>query len=284
MDLLQAVALFAAAMIAGALNSVAGGGSFISFPVLLGARFPGIDEITASATNTVALWPGAVASVGAYRNELKAQRVLLYWLSASSLVGGILGAEILKRTPKTTFEVLLPFLLLFATLLFTFSPRITAYFKARGQRQSQVAGSQADSSATTTADSMANPQSLTTRVVAVVLQLFVAMYGGFFGAGIGIMMLAILGIWGMTHIHEMNAVKTFQASIINGAAAFWVIVRGLVIWQPALIMLVGAIIGGYFGAFYARQIDPKLVRRFVIIIAFGLTIYFFFKTFVLPKG
>lgn len=258
-NILHTVVLFFAAMIAGALNSVAGGGTFISYPALLAV---GVPSIPANATNTVALAPGAIASVGAYRRELAEQWPLVRLLAGVSLLGGLVGAEVLLRTPRATFERLLPFLLLFATLLFIFSPRITARFK----------NSKAD-------DTGPARPSVLIQVVVLAMQFMVAVYGGFFGAGIGIMMLAVLGIWGMTHIHRMNAVKTLEASIINGVAALRFIMSGVVFWPQAVVMIIGAVLGGYSGAYFARKVDPRLVRRFVIVVAVSLTVRFFWVTY-----
>ncbi|MBX3083351.1 MAG: sulfite exporter TauE/SafE family protein [Anaerolineae bacterium] len=260
MELGQAVVLFFAAMIAGALNSVAGGGSFISFPALVATRVP---EKIAIGTNTTALWIGAMSSVGAYRKELAAQRKQMILFSIPSIIGSIVGTQILLITPDVTLRLMLPFLLLFATLLFTFSPRITAYFRQRAANAPQN-----------------KPQrNLIGLALILTAQFFVAAYGGFFGAGIGIMMLAVLGLYGMENIHTMNAVKTVQASIINGISALILIAAGQVLLAQGILMTIAAIIGGYGGAHYAQKINPKHVRRFVIVVGFTLTALFFYRTF-----
>jgi uncharacterized membrane protein YfcA len=272
MTFLQVCALFLAAVLAGALNSVAGGGSFISFPAILLA-FPGIPDIPikANATNTVALWPGSIASVGAYRRELGAQRHVMLPLAAVSLAGGYIGARLLLRTPSATFNQMIPFLLLFATLLFTFNKPITSRLRAlrRNHANSQSSVIQPDT----------NRQPGVPMVVlggVLLLQLATAIYGGFFGGGIGIVMLATLGLMGMDNIHEMNALKTLLAVCINGVAVITFALAETVLWPQAILMVVGAIIGGYGGAHYARQLDPELVRRFVILVGFVMTFYFFF--------
>jgi uncharacterized membrane protein YfcA len=252
MTFLQVAALFAAAMLAGALNSVAGGGSFISFPTLISV---GVDPKIANATNTVALWPGSVASVGAYRRELTSQRAVLIPLSIASLVGGVFGAVLLIATPEATFKGLLPWLMLFATLLFTFGSPITRRLRERNTRVAL------------------SPRY--TQGIVIVLQFITAVYGGFFGGGIGIVMLATLSIMGMTNIHEMNGLKTLLATLINGIASLIFIIKGLISWPHALLMIVGAIVGGYFGAFYARKIDPRLIRYFVIAVGIFMTYHFF---------
>jgi uncharacterized membrane protein YfcA len=264
MDILQACALFIAAVLAGALNSVAGGGSFISFPTLV---LTGVPEIPANATNTVAIWPGAVASVGGYRRELSTQRNVLIPLAIVSIIGGVVGARALLNTPQATFRQLVPFLLLFATLLFTFSSSLMNWIKAhfKSQRGVEPVGTAAIVSG-----------SRLTFVVVLAVQSIIAFYGGFFGGGIGIMMLAALRVLGMENIHEMNALKMLLSALINGVAVVLFVERGIIWWPQAVIMVVGAIIGGYGGASIARRLNPLHVRRFVIVVGFAMTFYFFF--------
>ncbi len=248
------VLLFFAAMIGGSINSVAGGGSFISFPALL---FTGVESITANATNTVALWPGSMASAGAYRKELDAQKYVLMSLGFASLFGGIIGANLLLSTRPATFEKLLPYLLLTATLLFTFGGAIAAKLKSRvGDVKAPSWVGQAG---------------------ICFLQFVIAIYGGFFGGGIGILMLATLSLMGMTHIHTMNALKTVLGSLINGVAVIMFVIAGKVIWPQATVMIVGAVIGGYFGAHYAKKVEPQKIRNFVMAIGFTMTAWFFYK-------
>jgi uncharacterized protein len=254
MTILHALVLFVAALAAGALNSVAGGGSFISFPALM---FTGVPAIGANATNTAALWPGTLASASAYRAELKAQRRLLILLGSPSLAGGLLGALLLLRTPEPLFVHLVLFLLLLATLLFAFSGTITGQLRKRLRRPS---GSR-----------------WTSTFGVVLLQLVIATYGGFFGGGIGILMLATLAVMGMENIHAMNGLKTVLASLINGVAVVAFVLAGAVLWPQAILMIVGSVIGGYGGAYTARRLDPRQVRRFVIAVGCLMTIYFFIR-------
>lgn len=257
MTLLQIFVLFVAAILGGTLNSVAGGGSFITFPALLFTR---VLPINANATSTVALWPGAVASTGAYREELaKQDRTRLFVLGGTSLIGGVLGAVLLLRTSQTTFVRLVPYLLLVATLLFAFSGPMTDRLR---KRKAEEEKKEARSSWFGLAG-------------IAFLQLIISVYGGYFGGGIGILMLATLGLMGMENIHEMNALKTLLTSFINGVAVITFIIAGAVVWVPAILMVVGAIIGGYGGAYFARQIDPRWVRIFVILVGVGMTLYFF---------
>src|SRR5205809_2294895 len=221
MTFLQGCILFIAAILGGTLNSVAGGGSFITLPALI---FTGVLPINANASSTVALWPGSIASVWAYRKEFANQRRLVtFLLSITSLIGGILGAELLVRTSQTTFVKLLPYLLLLATVLFALIDPITTRLHRR-----------------TTAK---NRQSWLTLVGISSLQLVIAIYGGYFGGGIGILMLATLGLMGMENIHEMNAMKTLLTTFINGVAVIIFIIRGIVVWPQAIVMVIGAIIG-----------------------------------------
>ena len=254
---LSAIVLFFAAMIAGALNSVAGGGSFITYPALV---FGGVPVINANTTSTIALWPGSVASVGAYRNEIAAERQGLWPLLIASLIGGTLGAFILLRTPQNTFAKLLPFLLLLATLLFTFGKRISERVRSTVSNASMPAS--------------------TLKAGVIVLQFVIALYGGFFGGGIGMMMLAAYSLLGMDNIHRMNGLKTLMATIINGAAVVVFVINGAIYWPQALVMVGGAIIGGYVGATYAKRINPLRVRQFVIVVGSVMTLIFFVRTYL----
>ena len=247
---LEYPALFGAALLAGALNSVAGGGSFLTFPALL---LSGVSPVHANATSTVALWPGTVASVAAYRRELGTAPNLLP-LTLISLLGGGMGALLLLHTPAATFSKLVPYLLLVATLLFAFSAQITA----RLPRLDTAGG-----------------PSRRTLIAVLAVQLAIACYGGYFGGGIGILMLAVMGLMGLTDINQMNGLKTLLASAINGVAVVAFVLAGAVEWPQALVMLAGGIIGGYGGAAVARRLDPRLVRRFALGVACTMTAYFF---------
>ncbi|GAC1392535.1 MAG: sulfite exporter TauE/SafE family protein [Ktedonobacteraceae bacterium] len=254
MTFLQGLLLFFAAILGGTLNAVAGGGSFFTFPALI---FTNVGSIIANATSTAALWPGSIASVGAYRHELaEQQRGFLFLLIGTSLIGGVLGAILLLRTPQSTFVSLIPYLLLGATLLFILSPYITARLRLRTiEKTTRI--------------------STTMLVVIAFVQFVIAIYGGYFGGGIGILMLASLAFMGMDDINKMNAVKTVLTTAINGAGVVTFIIAGAVLWPQALLMVVGAIIGGYGGAYYARKIEQKWVRLFVVITGVVLTVYFF---------
>ena len=241
--------LFGAGMLGGALNSVAGGGSFIGLPALL---YAGITPVAANATTTLALWPGAVSSAVAYRRDIRASPKTLLVLGAASLLGGLLGAILLVRTSDTSFMRLLPWLMLVAAMAFTFGNRLTP-------RAASAA-----------------PQHVVAPW-AVLLQLVIAIYGGYFGGGIGIMMLATLAMAGMTDIHEMNGLKSTLGATINGIALAEFVYKGAVSWRPGLVMVAGGIVGGYAGASLARRIERRHVRVFVIAVGWTMTIYFFLR-------
>jgi uncharacterized membrane protein YfcA len=258
-------------MLGGTLNSVAGGGSFITVPSLI---FAGILPVQANTTSTVALWPGSVASITAYRRELeKLNRVVILALGVTSLVGGVLGAILLLSTSQSTFLYLLPYLMLVATLLFAFSPRITAWLRKRSANAHSISIEYPpgilDRASTISRSSL---------IAISFIQLIIAVYGGYFGGGIGIMILASLGIMGMENIHEMNGMKTVLQTIINGVAVITFIIARAVVWLPALVMIAGAIVGGYGGAFFARKLNPRLIRVFVIVVGTSMTIYFFLRS------
>jgi len=246
------ILLFAVALCAGAINSVAGGGSFLTLPTLL---FAGITPVIANATSTLAMWPGSLASAIAYRRELKATPVKwLMLLSAVSIVGGFVGAVLLVLTSDSSFMRLLPWLMLVAAVTFTFGGRLRR--TPTSPREVHAHGSM---------------------IVVAVLQFLLSIYGGYFGGGMGIMMLATFAIAGMTEIHEMNALKTLLGVAINGLALITFVVKGAIAWGPGLVMIAGAIVGGYFGATIARKTDPKWVRLLVTVIAWTMTTYFFIR-------
>jgi uncharacterized protein len=246
------ILLFLAALVAGGLNSVAGGGSLISFPALI---FAGIPPIPANATSTVALWPGSVASVGGYREKVPRDLRLLIPLTAASLLGGLLGAVLLLHTPPRTFLHVVPWLFLLATLLFVFGKRLTG--SSRG-----VAG---------------GARSWSAIAAATVAQLLIATYGGFFGGGMGILMLAVFSMAQLGDIHSMNGVKALLATAINGVAIVTFILAGVIVWPAALVMIAGAAAGGYGAARIAQRLDPRLVRGFVVVVGVTMAAYFLWR-------
>lgn len=253
MTLQTIIFLFAAGALGGALNAVAGGGSFIAFPALL---FTGVAPIAANATNTVALWVGVTASTGAYRKHLDISRRVMVPLAVTSVMGGIAGAYLLLHTPAQTFLRVLPWLMLGATLLFVFGARLS---RSRG--------------------GLAHDISTSSLVFAAAFELVVSVYGGYFGGGVGILNLAMLAVIGMTDIHAMNALKVVLGGIINGVAVITFIVKGAVVWKQGTVVILGALVGGYLGAHYAQKLPAAWIRGFVIFVGTGMTVYFFWKAY-----
>jgi uncharacterized protein len=250
----QVICLLLAAGIAGALNALAGGGSFVTFPTLL---FLGIPAVEANATNTVALWPGLAASTIAYLKRLNAPLRVLVPLLLTSLAGGWVGALLLLKTPQHTFLRLVPWLLLAGTLLFAFGNSIRAMVG-----KSAVLNDLQDISGKAI-------------VIGSIAELLVAVYGGYFGAGIGFITLAMLALMGMHDIHAMGAIRTLLAVAINAAAVVTFIVAHAVLWPQCIVMIAGSLAGGWFGAHYAQKADPKKVRGVVIGVGVAMTAYFF---------
>ena len=255
---------FAAAFAAGAINSVAGGGTLVSFPTLI---WLGLPSIAANATSTVAIWPGSLGSLWGYRRELRGTAPAMLALTGPSLVGGITGAVLLHITPTGLFDRLVPLLILFATLLFMAQEPLQRLFRTR-RHGGPAPDDDADRAAATGTTVMGG---------AMLAQLAVGLYGGYFGAGIGILMLAVLGIMGLSDIHQMNGLKNLLALAINGVAALYFIWMGMVSWPHTFVMAAGAIAGGIGGAGVARKLGRPAVRRIVIAIGFGtvLSLIFF---------
>jgi uncharacterized protein len=252
----SAIVLFVAGALGGALNAVAGGGSFVAFPALL---FTGVPPIPANATNCFALWVGTTASGGAYRQRLHITRRVLVPLLLTSVVGGVAGATLLLHTTAHTFMRVLPWLMLGATLLFAFGKKLT------GNRSSALA-------ADTTNAALA---------WACVFELLVSIYGGYFGGGVGIINLAMLAALGMTDIHAMNALKVVLGAVINGVAVVTFAVAHAIYWPQAIVMTVGAILGGYSAAHFSQKLPQSWIRIFVILVGSGMTLYFFYKAYYL---
>jgi uncharacterized protein len=249
MTLLHGLILFAGAFIAGAMNSIAGGGTLVTFPILL---WLGLDPKVANATSTVALWPGLFGGLWGFRHEMENSRRILIRLGLTSVIGGAVGAGLLILTPTQTFARLVPFLIFFATVLFILQEPIS-------KRLGMGAG-------------MAERPRRRWWFGAIIFQFFSSIYGGYFGAGNGILMLAALGLLGLSDIHRANGIKNFLGICINSAAILGFALSSLVYWPEALLMAMAAIAGGYFGARAARRMGRLFVRRTVIII--GLVIGF----------
>lgn len=230
-----------------------GRGTLVSFPALI---WLGLGSVTANATSTVAIWPGTVGSAWGYRRELREAEPRFLALIVPSLAGGLLGAFLLEHTPTSTFDRLVPYLILFATLL----------FMAQESIQRMIGSGRAD-----------RHESGSWFTGAMLFQFAVGLYGGYFGAGIGILMLAALSIMGLSDIHEMNSLKVVFGGSVNGIAAAYFIWARMVYWPYVVLMAVAAIAGGYGGAGVARKLGRTAVRRIVIAIGFGMAISLFVK-------
>ncbi len=239
-----------AAFAAGFINAVAGGGSFLTFPALIAAGLPPVD---ANASNTVALFPGQIATGYAARDGLRAasadHRINVPVLSAISLIGGFLGGILLLITPQTLFSRMVPWLILFATAVFAAGN----FMPASGQKFRL------------------------SRTGVFAIQAIVSIYGGYFGGGVGILMLSVLTLFGLRDIWLMNSLKILVVMLMNGAAVIAFIAAGLVHWSWTLIVAICAIAGGYAGLHAARRVPPKIVKGFVVLVGLVLTVYFFMK-------
>lgn len=255
-DLIGLAGLFFAGMAAGAINSVAGGGTLISFPSLVAFGQP---EIISNATNTAAMWPGSLSSALGYRKDTSVQRGLFITLAIPSLIGGLLGAVILVITPAETFKRVVPFLVLFATLVLA----------SRDILARRFGGNPTGEEGVTTVG----------RIWGAISQLLVATYGGYFGAGIGILMLGSFSLMGLRDIHKMNAIKTPLGAIINVTAFVFFALKGLVVWPLAILMTAGSIIGGYGGARSAKRVNPGLLHFCVVAVGLLVSSWFFVKSF-----
>jgi hypothetical protein len=236
--------MFAGAFVAGVMNAIAGGGTLITFPVLI---WLGLDPKVANATSTVALWPGLFGGLFGYRKELENSSRLLVRLGAISVLGGAVGAWLLIATPSPTFARMVPFLILFATILFMAQGAIIRWLQLQ-----PIAGEPKTS----------------WWLGAIVFQFFSAIYGGYFGAGNGILMLAAMGLLGLHEIHRANGIKNFLGICINSIAVLSFALTHLVVWPDALLMSVGALGGGYLGASMAVRIGEAWVRRGIVLIGF----------------
>ncbi|HOX58717.1 MAG TPA: sulfite exporter TauE/SafE family protein [Candidatus Paceibacterota bacterium] len=257
MTVTEILGLMIAAIAGGAINAVAGGGTLITFPALL---LFGTPPVVANATSTLALVIGTSGGIYGYRKHLTPVRPWLWRFAPVSVLGGLVGAVLLTCTSNKTFSMLVPFLILFATLLFLAQGTFRRFANldrqtTPGETHQAVWG-------------------------AILFQLGVAVYGGYFGAGIGILMLASLGFIGLSNIHEMNTLKTILASLINLVAAGWFIWAGLIHWPKAGVMTAGALLGYFLGSHYAQQISQQRVRQIITLIGFTLAAVTFYEQFL----
>lgn len=258
MTISHALILLLVGLTSGLMNSLAGGGSFVLFPTLV---FLGLQPIAANATATLALLPGTFTTMYTYRKNLVVHNKQLITYIAISIAGGAFGAMLLLRTSNTDFAKMVPYLLLTATLLFTFRMQILLWIRKISRN--------------TEPDSLNN--SLPYRIIMMILFVAICIYGGFFGAGMGIMTLALFSLMGMQNLHEMNALRSCIGLCANVIAALMFCTSGVIAWQHALIVAIGAVFGGYFGAYYALKLPQSWSRNAVVIIGWVITIYFFRK-------
>jgi hypothetical protein len=259
------VLLAVVAFVAAAVNSVAGGGTILTFPALTAILPPDPSRlVVANATSTIGLWPGALAAAWAYRGEREGQPPFTRWLVVPSVAGALVGAWLVVVLPPEWFAAIVPWLILVAAVLFALQPQIVGL----AARLRGASGAHAGSEARVNLPA------------ACILQFLVAVYGGYFGAGIGILMLAMLGLLGLGDIHRLNAVKNVLGTVVNGVAAIFFAVGSFagshaVSWPHAAVMAASAVGGGLAGAFIARRLPARIVRRAVALIAFALAGYYF---------
>jgi uncharacterized membrane protein YfcA len=243
----SSILLTAASFLGGAVNSIAGGGTLLTFPSLLAVLSP----VMANATSTMALVPGTFGAIWGYRTELAGTRSHLIRLWPPSLLGGIAGSLLVTRLPEKVFSMLVPWLLVSASALLLAQRPLTRWLGVHR---------------------LTNPKP-GTLIAVIVFQFAIGVYGGYFGAGIGILMLSSLAFVGLPDIHQMNAVKTVLGGTINGVTAVIFILAKVVVWKYALVMALASIVGGYLGARVARQMRPEYVRAVVVAIGFGVAAY-----------
>lgn len=249
------VLLVVAGLLAGVMNAVAGGGTFLTFPSLV---FIGIPSVAANQTSTIAVFPGQCASFWAYRKILAAQTRTVVVLGVTSLLGGAVGAIILLNTSTPAFDLLVPWLLLGATLMFAFGNRVRRHLGMRLAGASGEIGRDA-------------------LIKAAALQLIIGIYGGFYGAGAGMLELAVLDMLGLENIHLANALKVILTTAFNTLAVVIFVAVGKIYWTAALIVGTATIVGGYGGAWTAQRLPQAWVRGFVIVVGATMTIYFFLR-------
>jgi uncharacterized protein len=259
MSLTEIFGLMIAAAAGGAVNAVAGGGTLVTFPALL---LFGTPPIIANATSTVALVIGTSGSIYGYRKHLDPVKPWLWCFVPVSVVGGFVGAVLLTWTSNKAFSQLVPFLILFATVLFLAQGTFRRFANLNGPHAPD------------------GKYHVSCPWGAILFQLAVAIYGGYFGAGIGILMLASLGFIGLSNIHEMNALKTILGSLINVVAAVWFISRDLVHWSKAGVMIAGALFGYFLGSHYAQKIPQERVRQIITLIGFIISAVTFYEEFL----
>ena len=258
---LRWVWLTVAGFLAGVLNAVAGGGSFLSFPAILGM---GVLPVQANATNTVAIWPGQLTSVAAYWPDVRRNLRMAWPMGLAGLIGGAAGAVVLLITPQRSFLHLVPWLLLGAASIFAISGPVSRWLA----RRNQISAEQAR------AGHVHHPRRLPLFFCTVAISFYV----GYFGVGAGFLIITLLSLFGYQDIHAINALKVVANLLANGVAFVIFVVEGQVLWRYCLAAMVAAAIGGYFSASLARRIPQRVVRTSVVIIGLSMAAWFFWKT------
>jgi uncharacterized membrane protein YfcA len=251
---LQLLFIILATVAGSAVNSIAGGGTLLTFPALVGL---GVPAIVANATSTVALVPGSFSSLVGYQNELKGARAWAIRFAVPSVIGGVAGALLLLVTPSERFDAVVPWLVLGATGLFMLQRPVMRWLGSRSA----------------TVDSPSDPALRPPPLSVLLFQFGVAVYGGYFGAGIGILMLAALGFMGFTNIHRMNGLKAWGGMCANVVAAATFAMSDLVNWPIAAAMAVAAIAGGYWGSRLAQRVPQERVRQAIVVIGFASGVF-----------
>jgi uncharacterized membrane protein YfcA len=251
--------LAVAAFFGGALNAVAGGGSFLLFPAMLGT---GMLPVEANATNTVALWPGQLTSIAAYREDIRRHWRLAILMGIGGLIGGTIGAVVLLNTPQMTFLHLVPWLLLIAASIFAASGPVSRWLERRRARLNPALKTQKN----------APP-----RVLLFLLTVFICFYIGYFGAGSGFLIITLLSLFGFEDLNEINALKVVSTTMANGVAFVIFVVGRQVEWRYCLLAMVACAIGGYSSARLSRDVPAPVLRGLVIVIGFGMAAWFFWK-------
>jgi len=263
-----------ASFLAGSLNAVAGGGSFISFPAMLSV---GLGPIQANATNTVAIWPGQLTSIAGYRDEVRKHKSLATKMAVAGLVGGSAGAIILLNTPAQTFLNLVPWLLLFAALIFALSgPMMKQIQRMKGKKAqaSNQVGGQIEDLAGDPDDETGPKRS---HWVLVIVTTLVCVYLGYFGPGAGFLIISLLSLFGFEDLNEMNAMKVVSTTMANGMACILFAISGKVEWRFCLAAMVTCAIGGYLSARVSQRLNPKFLRALVVCVGLGMAAYFFWR-------
>ncbi|HEY1985887.1 MAG TPA: sulfite exporter TauE/SafE family protein [Terracidiphilus sp.] len=253
--------LIAAAFLAGVLNAVAGGGSFLLFPAMLST---GMLPVQANATNTVALWPGQLTSIAAYREDIRKNIRLAFPMGLAGLLGGTAGALVLLHTPQTTFMHLVPWLLLVAATIFAISRPVARWLdrlKLARRERARI-------------ESVPPPR----RTLVFLCTIFVCFYIGYFGAGAGFLIITLLSLFGFEDLNEINALKVVSTTMANGIAFLIFVIGGEVEWRYCFLAMIACAIGGYMSARFARMVPQSVLRAMVIVIGFSMAAWYFWKS------